>query len=75
MRRICKTIMTKISVTMDLLPQVLGVIDVTRSKEKGYQTLVKDGFCTEVIIDILFVQAVISLILLSSNSFLVLPVG
>ncbi|WZY94815.1 hypothetical protein YC2023_067144 [Brassica napus] len=26
---------------------VLGVIDVTRSKEKGYQTLVKDGFCAE----------------------------
>ncbi|CAN8258651.1 unnamed protein product [Cochlearia groenlandica] len=26
---------------------VIGVIDVTRSKEKGYQTLVKDGFCTE----------------------------
>ncbi|KAL0707053.1 hypothetical protein Bca4012_073479 [Brassica carinata] len=26
---------------------VLGVIDVTRCKEKGYQTLVKDGFCAE----------------------------
>lgn len=43
MRRICITI-------MDLLPQVLGVIDVTRCKEKGYQTLVKDGFCAEVTI-------------------------
>lgn len=47
MRRICITI-------MDLLPQVLGVIDVTRCKEKGYQTLVKDGFCAEVIIKICF---------------------
>ncbi|CAH2053214.1 unnamed protein product, partial [Thlaspi arvense] len=26
---------------------VIGVIDVTRSKEKGYQTLVKEGFCAE----------------------------
>ncbi|CAH8337021.1 unnamed protein product [Eruca vesicaria subsp. sativa] len=50
---------------------VLGVIDVTRSKEKGYQTLVKDGFCAEVIIEIAFVQVVISLIFSASNSFLV----
>jgi DNA mismatch repair protein MSH5 len=26
---------------------VIGVIDVTRSKERGYQTLVKEGFCAE----------------------------
>lgn len=68
MPRICITI-------MDSLPQVLGVIDVTRSKEKGYQTLVKDGFCAEVLQKFVFVQAVISLIFLSSNSFVVLPVG
>lgn len=49
MYRICKTTMTTISVTTDITPQVIGVIDVTRSKEKGYQTLVKEGFCAEVI--------------------------
>ncbi|KAK8498094.1 hypothetical protein V6N12_025740 [Hibiscus sabdariffa] len=26
---------------------VIGVIDVSRSKEKGYETLVKEGFCDE----------------------------
>ncbi|XP_004295833.1 PREDICTED: DNA mismatch repair protein MSH5 [Fragaria vesca subsp. vesca] len=26
---------------------VIGVLDVTRSKEKGYETIVKDDFCTE----------------------------
>ncbi|XP_077243681.1 MUTS-homologue 5 isoform X2 [Tasmannia lanceolata] len=26
---------------------VMGVIDVNRSKEKGYETMVKDGFCDE----------------------------
>lgn len=26
---------------------VIGVIDVNRSKEKGYGTIVKDGFCDE----------------------------
>lgn len=28
--------------------QVIGVIDVNRSKEKGYGTMVKEGFCDEV---------------------------
>jgi len=28
--------------------QVIGVIDVDRSKEKGYETIVKEGFCDEV---------------------------
>lgn len=28
--------------------QVIGVIDVNRNKEKGYETIVKDGFCDEV---------------------------
>ncbi|XP_056866721.1 DNA mismatch repair protein MSH5 [Raphanus sativus] len=37
-------ISTELDYVYDL---VLGVIDVTRSKEKGYQTLVKDGFCSE----------------------------
>jgi DNA mismatch repair protein MSH5 len=27
---------------------VIGVIDVNRSKEKGYGTIVKEGFCDEV---------------------------
>lgn len=27
-----------------------GVIDVNRSKEKGYGTLVREGFCDEVIL-------------------------
>nr|GMC80404.1 DNA mismatch repair protein MSH5 isoform X1 [Ipomoea batatas] len=26
---------------------VIGVLDVNRSKEKGYETIVKDGFCNE----------------------------
>nr|XP_043628919.1 DNA mismatch repair protein MSH5 [Erigeron canadensis] len=26
---------------------IIGVIDVTRSKDKGYETMVKDGFCEE----------------------------
>ncbi|KAL9659100.1 hypothetical protein QQ045_009639 [Rhodiola kirilowii] len=26
---------------------VIGVLDITRSKEKGYETIVKDGFCVE----------------------------
>lgn len=28
--------------------QVIGVTDVDRSKEKGYETIVKEGFCDEV---------------------------
>lgn len=75
MCRICKTIVTTVSVTTVLTPQVIGVIDVTRSKERGYQTLVKEGFCAEVIIEVHFVQVVILLIVFASNSFLILPVG
>ncbi|BAB02831.1 unnamed protein product [Arabidopsis thaliana] len=41
---------------LTITPQVIGVIDVTRSKERGYQTLVKEGFCAEVIIEVHFVQ-------------------
>lgn len=59
----CKNIMTTISLTTNLIPQVIGVIDVTRSKEKGYQTLVKDGFCAEVITEVHFVEVVLPLIL------------
>lgn len=71
MRKICETIMTNIAVTMDLIPQVLGVIDVTRSKEKGYQTLVKDGFCSEVIFRNCFRSGCHISDFSSSNSFLV----
>ena len=28
--------------------QVIGVIDLNRTKEKGYATVVKEGFCDEV---------------------------
>ena len=28
--------------------QVIGIIDVSREKEKGYGTIVKEGFCEEV---------------------------
>ncbi|PWA36463.1 DNA mismatch repair MutS, P-loop containing nucleoside triphosphate hydrolase [Artemisia annua] len=37
-------------ITVDLafvLELVIGVIDVNRSKDKGYETTVKDGFCEE----------------------------
>lgn len=30
--------------------QVTGVIDIQRNKDKGYETLVKHGFCDEVMI-------------------------
>ncbi|XP_023641568.1 DNA mismatch repair protein MSH5 isoform X3 [Capsella rubella] len=37
-----------ISTELDYIYElVTGVIDVTRSKERGYQTLVKEGFCAE----------------------------
>ncbi|CAK9171889.1 unnamed protein product, partial [Ilex paraguariensis] len=32
---------------LDIVEKVIGVIDVTRNKEKGYETVVKDGFCDE----------------------------
>ncbi|XP_043810852.1 DNA mismatch repair protein MSH5 isoform X1 [Manihot esculenta] len=32
---------------VDVYELVIGVIDVNRSKEKGYGTIVKDGFCDE----------------------------
>ncbi|XAR56702.1 hypothetical protein NMG60_11037280 [Bertholletia excelsa] len=32
---------------LDIVEKVIGVIDVNRSKEKGYETMVKDGFCDE----------------------------
>ncbi|RAL48978.1 hypothetical protein DM860_001298 [Cuscuta australis] len=41
----------KHEVDMNLKPEtyegVIGVLDVNRSKEKGYETIVKDGFCDE----------------------------
>uniref|UniRef100_A0A0D9WI88 DNA mismatch repair proteins mutS family domain-containing protein n=1 Tax=Leersia perrieri TaxID=77586 RepID=A0A0D9WI88_9ORYZ len=33
---------------IDLVGKVVGVIDVQRGKEKGYETLVKEGLCEEV---------------------------
>lgn len=41
---------------MHSVVQVIGIIDVTREKEKGYGTIVKEGFCEEVryiLVDIL----------------------
>lgn len=35
-------------VITDYLLQIIGVIDVNRTKEKGYPTVVKEGFCDEV---------------------------
>lgn len=35
-------------VITDYLLQIIGVIDVNRTKEKGYTTVVKEGFCDEV---------------------------
>ncbi|KAK4398540.1 DNA mismatch repair protein MSH5 [Sesamum angolense] len=32
---------------LDIIEKVMGVIDVNRSKDKGYDTIVKDGFCGE----------------------------
>ncbi|CAL5392801.1 unnamed protein product [Camellia sinensis] len=34
-------------ITGDLASAVIGVIDVSRSKDKGYGTIVKEGFCDE----------------------------
>ncbi|XP_073055825.1 DNA mismatch repair protein MSH5 isoform X2 [Primulina eburnea] len=32
---------------VDIIEKVIGVVDVNRSKDKGYETIVKDGFCDE----------------------------
>lgn len=57
--------------------QVIGVLDVNRSKEKGYETIVKEDFCTEVRhesqkLPFLIVQSecILSLFIISSSFFL-----
>ncbi|XP_062077682.1 DNA mismatch repair protein MSH5 isoform X3 [Humulus lupulus] len=33
--------------SLDIIEKVIGVLDVSRSKQKGYETIVKEGFCDE----------------------------
>ncbi|KVI02323.1 DNA mismatch repair protein MutS, core, partial [Cynara cardunculus var. scolymus] len=35
------------NLSIHIVEKVIGVIDVNRSKDKGYETTVKDGFCDE----------------------------
>jgi hypothetical protein len=48
MSDICWLSFNWIPAITDYLLQIIGVIDVNRSKEKGYTTVVKEGFCDEV---------------------------